>query len=70
MNVFCVLDLLFLKNHEHLFKSLNLYFSNESSVTEISVSGRPWNDLFLDGGLRPNTFLGFKFKTRLDLWLH
>ena len=46
-----MLDLLFLKK----FKSLNIYFSNESSVTQISVSGRPWNDLFLDGGLRPNT---------------
>ena len=55
MNVFYILDLLFLKNREHLFKSLNIYFSKESSVTEISVSGRPWNDLFLDGGLRPNT---------------
>ena len=52
-----MLDLLFLKNLEHLFKSLNrsIYFSNESSVTESSVSGRPWNDLFLDGGLGPNT---------------
>ena len=48
-----ILDLLFLKNSEHLFKSLNIYFSKESSVTQISVSGRPRNDLFLDEGLRP-----------------
>ena len=45
-----MLDLLFFKDREHLLKSLNIYFSKESSVTQISVSGRPWNDLFLDGG--------------------
>ena len=55
MNVFYMLDLLFLNNREHSFKYLSIYFSKESSVTHISVSGRPWNDLFLEGGLRPNT---------------
>jgi len=49
MNVFYILDLLFLNTREHLFKSLNIYFSKGSFVTEISVSGRPWNDIFLDG---------------------
>ena len=47
--------MLFLKNNEDLFKYLNIYFSKETFVTQISVSGRPWNDYFLDGGLRPNT---------------
>ena len=45
-----MLDLLFLENHEDLFKSLNIHFSNDTFVTQISVSGRPWNDIFLDGG--------------------
>ena len=55
MNVFYILDLLFLKNREHLVKSLNIYFSKESFVTQISASGGPWNDFSLDGGLQPNT---------------
>ena len=33
----------------NLFKSLNIYFSKATFVTEISVSGRPWNNLFSRG---------------------
>ena len=39
----------FLRNREHLFKSLNIYFSKEHFVNEISLSGRPWNNYFLMG---------------------
>ena len=39
MNVHQILDLLFLKNHKDLFKYLNLYFSKETFVTQISASG-------------------------------
>ena len=49
MNVFYILDLLFLKNPEHLVKSLNISFSKESFETKISASGGPWNDFSLDG---------------------
>ena len=57
MNVLYILDLLFLKNHEDLFKYLSrpIYFSKETFVTQISASGGPWNISFLDEDPQPNT---------------
>ena len=62
-------DLLFffLKNHEQILKSLNMYFSKETFVTQISVSGRPWKDFSLDGGGQIHVILGVLDMETTDL---
>ena len=43
----------FVQIFEYIF-----FFSKETFVTQISASGRPWNDFFLDDGPWQNTILG------------